>query len=92
MHHHEADPIGVREAFQPGNDLIIICITVIVTADFPNLLERVYDDQRGVRMLPKKPGELFIQAIAKLFGRNGEEQVSILRRSEHAVQALLQTS
>ena len=92
MHHHETDPIGVCKGLEPGNDLVVVGVAVIVPADLPDLLQRVYDDQRGVRVLSEKSGELFVQTAAKLFSRNGEEQVFVLCRSEHAVQALLQAS
>ena len=85
MHYHETDSIGICKALEPGNDLIIVGIAVIVPAELTNLLERIYDDQRGVRVLPKEPGELFVQTAPKLLSRNGEEQIFILRRSEHPV-------
>ena len=68
MHHHEANPVGVCKSLEPGNDLVVVSVAVAVPTDLPDLLERVYDDQRGVWMLSEKPGELFVQAIAKLLG------------------------
>ena len=92
MHDHQANAVGVCEGLEPGNDLIVVGIAVIVPAHFSDFLERVYDDQGGIRMLPKETRELFIQTLAELPGCNGEEQVFILCCPEHPIQAFLQAS
>ena len=92
MHDHQANAVGVCEGLEPGNDLIIISVAVIVPAHFPDLLESVYDDQRGIRVLPKETGKLFIQAFAELLGCNREEQLFIFCCTKHPVQAFLQAS
>ncbi len=89
VYDHQANAVGVSKGLEPGNDLIVVGVAVIVPSDFPDLLKRVYDDQRGIRVLPQKTGELFIQTLAELPGRNGEEQVFILRRAKHPIQTFL---
>ena len=73
MHHHKANTIGICKGLEPGNDLVIVGVAVSVSTDFPDFLQRVYDDQRGVLVFPKEPGELFVQAASELFCRNREE-------------------
>ena len=68
MHDHQANAIGVCKGLEPCNDLVIVGVAVIVAADLPDLLECVYDDQRGNRVLSEKACELFVEAAAELFG------------------------
>ena len=51
MDKEQADAIVIRQRLQPGDDLIVVSITVIVSADFTHLLKRVDDDKRSVWML-----------------------------------------
>ena len=52
MDKEQADAIVIRQRFQTGDDLIVVSITVIVSADFTHLLKRVDNDKRSVWMLP----------------------------------------
>ena len=89
MNQKQAYTVLVGKLLHPAHDVIIVGIAVIVPAELTNLLERIYDDQGGIRVLTQETGKLFIQSLAKLLGRNGKEQVFVLRRAEHPVQALL---
>ena len=90
MDKKQTDTIAIRQRFQPGDDLIIVGVAVVVPADLTHLLKGVNDDKGSVWVLPQKIGELFIQATAELTGRNREEQALIFCRAEHPVRALLQ--
>ena len=69
MDKKQTDTIAIRQRFQPGDDLIIVGVAVVVPADLTHLLKGVNDDKGSVWVLPQKIGELFIQATAELTGR-----------------------
>ena len=54
--------------FQRGDDLIVARIAVIIAASFTNLLQGVYDHQRGIGVIPNEEMNLFIQTFPDAVG------------------------
>ena len=73
MDKEQTDAIAICQRLQPGYDLIVVGVAVVVPADLTYLLKGVNDDKGGVRMLSQKIGKLLIQTAAKLTGRNRKE-------------------
>ena len=73
MDKQDANTIAVCKLFQLCNYFIVVCVTVIVSADFPHLLERVNDNQPCIVMLFHKFLQLFIQSVAKITRRDRKE-------------------
>ena len=76
MDKEQADTIAIRQRFQPGDNLIVVSVAVVVPTDFPYLLERVNDNKGSVRMLPQKIGELLVQTAAELSAETEKNRLS----------------
>ena len=61
MDKKQTDAIAIRQRLQPGYDLIVVGVAVVVPADLTYLLKGVNDDKGGVRMLSQKIGKLLVQ-------------------------------
>ena len=84
--------MGVCKTFQSCHNLIIVCITIIISANFTHFLKGINDNQFRVRMLCHKPCKLFIQSFSQLTSRNREEKVVCTLCSKHPVQTFLQAT
>jgi len=87
----QAYSITIRKLFESCDNLIIVCIAVIVSADFTHLLKCVYDNQFCIGVFRHKSYKLFVKSISKLTCRNREVQIIRTFCSEHSVQSFLQS-
>ena len=97
MHQQNGDAVLVRQRFQNADVPIVAGIRVCVIAHCADTLERVDDDEPGLRMLFQKLLDLLHQPVVELLGHDGEVQRGrrVLREIEEAVldalEAVLQT-
>ena len=74
MHQQNGDAVFVRQRFQNADVPIVAGIRVCVIACGADALERVDDDEPGLRMLLQKLLDLFHQPVMELLGHDGEVQ------------------
>ena len=74
MHQQNGDAVFVRQCFQNADVPVVAGILVCVIARGADALERVDDDEPGLRMLLQKLLDLFRQSIVELLGHHGEVQ------------------
>ena len=97
MHQQNGDAVLVRQRFQNADVPIIAGVWIRVIARDADALERVDDDEPGLRMLLQKLLDLFHQPVVELLGHDGEVQRGrrVLREIEEAaldtLEAVLQT-
>ena len=97
MHQQNSDAVFVRQRFQNADVPIIAGIGIRVIARCADALERVDDDEPGLRMLLQKLLDLFHQPVVELLGHDGEVQRGrrVLREIKEAaldtLKAVLQT-
>ena len=86
MHQQNGDAVFVRQRFQNADVPIVAGIRVCVIAHCADTLERVDDDEPGLRMLLQELLDLFHQSIVELLGHDGEVQRGrrVLREIEEA--------
>ena len=89
MDDEQAEVVPVAERLEPTDNLIIAGVVVLVTSDFPNLLQGVHDHQSGFGVMGKKRFKLIEQPAAKRHGLRCKMQVWRILRTEHLVQAFL---
>ena len=61
-----ADAVLVGKLLELADDLIVACVAVRLTADFPDFLHGVNDNESGIGMLPHEILKLFIQPVSDL--------------------------
>ena len=97
MHQQNGDAVLVRQRFQNADVPIVAGVGVRVIARGADALERVDDDEPGLRMLLQKLFDLFHQSVVELLGHDGEVQRGrcVLREIKEAaldtLEAVLQT-
>ena len=97
MHQQNGDAVFVRQRFQNADVPVVAGIRVRIIARSADALERVDDDEPGLRMLFQKLLDLFHQPVVELLGHDGEVQRGrcVLREIEEAaldtLKAILQT-
>ena len=97
MHQQNGDAVLVRQRFQNADVPVVAGIRVYVIAYGADTLERVDDDEPGLRMLLQKLLDLFHQPVVELLGHDGEVQRGrcVLREIKEAaldaLKAVLQT-
>ena len=97
MHQQNGDAVLVRQRFQNADVTVVAGIRVRIIACGADALERVDDDEPGLRMLLQKLLDLFHQSIVELLGHDGEVQRGrcVLREIKEAaldtLEAVLQT-
>ena len=74
MHQQNGDAVLVRQRFQNADVPIVAGIRVCVIACGADTLERVDDDEPGLRMLFQKLLDLLHQPVVELLGHDGEVQ------------------
>ena len=89
MNHQQAHVVLVAERLEFGHDLIIAGVVVLVSAEFPNLLQRIHDDELGVRVFLHEQVKLIAQSAAKRPGLRGEVQRICALHAKHLEQTLL---
>ena len=88
---HQTYSVTVRKLFKPCDNLIIICVTVIIAAHFTHLLKSIYDNQFCIGVFRHKSCKLFVKSIPKLTCRKREVQIIRTFCSEHPIQSFLQS-
>ena len=91
MNKQQTYSVTVRKLFKPCDNLIIVCVTVIVTAHFTHLLKSVYDNQFCIGVFGHKSCKLFVKPISKLTRRYRKIQIIRTFCSKHPVQSFLQS-
>ena len=91
MNKQQTYSVTVRKLFKPCYNLIIVCVTVIITAHFTHLLESVYDNQFCIGVFCHKSCKLFVKSTSKLTRRNRKVQIIRTFCSEHPIQSFLQS-
>ena len=86
MHQQNGDAVLVRQRFQNTDVPVVVGVWIRVVARGADALERVDDDEPGLRMLLQKLLDLFHQSIVELLGHHGEVQRGrcVLREIEEA--------
>ena len=74
MHQQNGDAVLVRQRFQNADVPVVAGIRVRVIARGADALERVDDDEPGLRMLLQELLDLFHQPVVELLGHDGEVQ------------------
>ena len=97
MHQQNGDAVLVRQRFQNADVPVVAGIRACVIARCADALERVDDDEPGLRMLLQELLDLFHQPVMELLGHDGEVQRGrrVLREIKEAaldaLEAVLQT-
>ena len=97
MHQQNGDAVLVRQRFQNADIPVVAGIRIRVIARGADALERVDDDEPGLRMLLQELLDLFHQPVVELLGHDGEVQRGrrVLREIKEAaldtLEAVLQT-
>ena len=74
MHQQNGDAVLVRQRFQNTDVPVVVGVWIRIVARGADALERVDDDEPGLRMLLQKLLDLFHQSIVELLGHDGEVQ------------------
>ena len=74
MHQQNGDAVLVRQRFQNADVTVVTGIRIRVIARGADALERVDDDEPGLRMLLQELLDLFHQPVVELLGHDGEVQ------------------
>ena len=74
MHQQNGDAVLVRQRFQNADVPVVAGIGICVIACGADALERVDDDEFGLRMLLQELLDLFHQPVMELLGHDGEVQ------------------
>ena len=74
MHQQNGDAVLVRQRFQNADVPVVADIGIRVIARGADALERVDDDELGLRMLFQELLDLFHQPVVELLGHDGEVQ------------------
>ena len=93
MHQQNGDAVLVRQRFQNADIPVVAGIRIRVIACCADALERVDDDEFGLRMLLQKLLDLLHQPVVELLGHDGEVQRGrrVLREIKKAALDTLET-
>ena len=97
MHQQNGDAVLVRKLLEDADIPVVAGVGICVIACGADALERVDDDEPGLRMLLQELLDLFHQSIVELLGHDGEVQRGrrVLREIKEAaldtLEAVLQT-
>ena len=86
MHQQNGDAVLIRQRFQNADVPVVAGVGIRVIARGADALERVDDDEFGLRMLFQELLDLFHQPVVELLGHDGEVQRGrrVLRKIEEA--------